>query len=261
MKFSVSILFVISMLLFTSCHCGGGSSADSEESYSVLEGLVSEMDAILGNDYADGIMNTLELRETASNEISIASTNESYFSTAMVIKGTEASCNAGGTYRHPDLNQFINQKFFIPNGRVVVDKFFEYTCDGYGRTERVHAVLCKAGYLESKGGDVDLLRSESRGTLKKIADLKDGNGAYVGGHLIGNYFNGPTEAINIVPMSQKLNRRDWAKMEKKMKKAYDAGESVTMDILIHYSGTSSVPQRIDVEIQMNGGREQFSFPF
>ena len=96
---------------------------------------------------------------------------------------------------------------------------------------------------------------------KAAADLKDGNGAYVGGHLIGNYFNGPTEAINIVPMSQELNLGDWARMEKKMKKVYDAGESVTMDILIHYSGTSSVPQRIDVEIQMNGGREQFSFPF
>ena len=69
-----------------------------------------------------------------------------------------------------------------------------------------------------------------------------------GGHLIANWFRGPNEAINIVPMRKSLNRNvtdptiidptgkgAWLAMEREWANALKADKKVSVKIEVKYS--------------------------
>ena len=230
--------------------------AEIKKSYPELAFLLVQMSDKLWNDNPNGIMHQLYFeKKNCPTRVRVWCSNSKMSSTDIILGKNIAFCNAGSTYEQSNLNQFINQKFFIPNYHIIVDDFFEYYADSQGRTSKVIATLNKDKYLKKKNGDVDKLRDEKRCNLAPVANLKDGNGKYIGGHLIGNYFNGPTEAINIVPMSNAMNLQEWGRMEKFMKQIYTEGGTVYLEIDIEY-GDSSVPVRISALTKTDTGEKQ-----
>lgn len=72
-----------------------------------------------------------------------------------------------------------------------------------------------------------------------------------GGHLIGNQFDGPNDAINIVPQRRSLNRNSqtdgaWYRMEMGWATQIRGGEKVKVEINIQYSGVDRRPTRFVV---------------
>ena len=120
-----------------------------------------------------------------------------------------------------------------PNTTYKVDDNYSFTTDERGRTQKVEGQLN--------------LDTADRNKYQQCKAGKCGDAGDEGGHLIASIFNGPGEAINLVPMNGNLNKGAWKVMENDWAAALEQGKSVKVAITPVYIGSSKRPVSFDVE--------------
>lgn len=103
-------------------------------------------------------------------------------------------------------NSELNKVPLEPNHEYLVDNYL-YITDGNGRVVKVH------GDLENNKKDRYEYEQGKAGRPIAAGGVKDGKSGDQGGHLIACIFNGPGEQINYLPMTERLNKSDWKRME------------------------------------------------
>ena len=150
------------------------------------------------------------------NKFKILSMNNS----RIILDNEDAYCTIGQNKYDGSLNQFINDVPLLKNKIYhIVDEFVEkegiikYYTDYLGRVE-----LVKTNLNECYGGKNELPKATKRGSenIAKANKDKGGGKGDDGGHLIAHDYNGPDEAINIVPMPSAINKGTWLKMEQRV---------------------------------------------
>jgi filamentous hemagglutinin len=114
-----------------------------------------------------------------------------------------------------------------PNTTYKVDDNYSFTTDERGRTQKVEGQLN--------------LDTADRNKYQQCKAGKCGDAGDEGGHLIASIFNGPGEAINLVPMNGNLNKGAWKVMENDWAAALEQGKSVKVAITPVYIGSSKRP--------------------
>ena len=141
----------------------------------------------------------------------------SMYNTQLILHDEDVYCTIGNNKNHGSLNEFINDVPLLRNKTYhIVDEFIEkegiikYYTDCLGRVE-----LVKTNLNECIGGIHALPKAVKRAqdNINKANKNKGGTTNDDGGHLIAHDYNGPDEAINIVPMPNYINRGEWLKME------------------------------------------------
>lgn len=208
-----------------------------------IAAYIDRMNERLGNDYQDGFMNTLEVYKDGDTYF-LRSSDPQYENSYIVIKNDDVYCYGGCLKDDQHPNEFINESVLMPNKTYHVDGCINYRTDELGR------VVVQTNKIEELG-DID--RHGARGNLKPIADSKDGRPDDIGGHLVANNVNGPTEAINIIPQDRVLNNcQDWKNLEKEIQNAVFEGKRGTVTRTLEYEGDSFRPKSIIVTVQIEG---------
>lgn len=168
-----------------------------------------------------------------------------------LIKGDEVFCYAGNACNDGHLNEFINNTDgYIPNSVYHLENV-SYVTDCIGR------VCCTyERHITEKRTD----RNENHNVLKTIAKQKGGGDNDIGGHIVAHSIDGPTEAINILPMDKTFNNSgEWKKMEKLFLDEYQNHRSFDVRRKIIYKEQSGKPVRIDVDAIIQGIHRKWSF--
>ena len=212
---------------------------------------LSLMQSRLGNDALDCIMNSFVQEAMPNGGVRVYNTNPEYANSEILIRGNEVFATAGGRIDDQHLNEFLNNVELMPSMVYHIDGCMDFHTDALGRVIRTEADVSKTIRLD---------RSEQRGELKSIADMKDGRSKDVGGHGVANVYGGPTEAINISAMDGELNNGDYKAMEKYIYRMADSWtRKVRMTIHSHYPGSSKRPSSYDVEVCIDGKTENWYF--
>ena len=187
---------------------------------------------------------------TPSNILIIKSKEKEYDIDTTIIDGDNVICNAGGLIEDCHLNEFINECIAMPLMTYHVDGAFIFKTDSLGRTiasiENLHSAKS--------------IHRGSHSSLYKIKRSKNGEENDVGGHIIANNVNGPTEAINIVPMASCFNNSgEWKTMEKKIQDAVNNKNVVQVKKELFYPKDSKRPNKITVNILIDGEQSYYSF--
>jgi hypothetical protein len=124
-----------------------------------------------------------------------------------------------------------------PNAHTSIGGY-HYATDGYGRVKSVK------GKLAHLPGERDVKNQVKAGRMGQPGDD--------GGHLIGAQFNGPKDAINVVPQNANLNRGEWKSMEMDWKRNLQEGKPVNIDIRPKYTGDSVRPSSFVVRYEVDG---------
>ena len=222
-----------------------------------LANQIDRMQERLGNDCPDGIMNTLEYFK-ATNGIIIVRNNSDFFRNShIIVKGSEAYCIAGDRNDDNHLNEFINEKILMENFTYNIDGHLTFKTDYLGRVVYLREVYLKGETTERSC----TTRKYHQNNLSRIRDSKDGrsDGLDQAGHLVAYDFNGPTEGINIVPMSKKLNKGEWRNMECKVKSAINDKSDVIIEKDIKYEGGSYRPIAFITTCTIDNKKEIYYF--
>ena len=138
----------------------------------------------------------------------------------------------------------------MPSMTFYVDGVFIFKTDSLGRT---------IGTIENLHSAKNIGRG-GHSSFDKITFSKDGKKSDVGGHIIANNVNGPSEAINIVPMDSSFNNSgEWKSMEKIIQDAFYYKNEVQVKKELFYSGESKRPYKIIVSILIDGEESNYSF--
>lgn len=135
-------------------------------------------------------------------------------------------------------NEIIKPEDLRPN--TTYEKHgYVYKTDDFGRPEVI------SGQIKLKEGTRNFkVQSE----IGKLGDKED-----EGGHLIGTRFDGPADAINLVPQNANLNRGEWKAMENEWAKAAAEGKKVEVQIKPHYYyDDAKRPYYFEVNYKVNG---------
>lgn len=135
-------------------------------------------------------------------------------------------------------NQELNKP--APNTHYNVDDRFEYTTDHLARQHEMDAKLGLDG------------PSDRNGYQQRISGGEDRLPGDHGGHIFGSQFGGPGEAINLVPMQDKLNLVGYAGLENEWKTLLQEGKQVEVHVDIEYPGNSRRPESYFVETYVDG---------
>ena len=206
-------------------------------------------------DYIDNMKNRLGNNDYAQS-ISIYQTKEEEFiiighdertnelSNYVHIKDKDVYCWAGNAKGDGHLNEFANNTDgMLPNSKYHFENVV-YDTDDKGRVSDIY---------EHHAPERQTDRNEGRGNLKPISDAKDGRSTDVGGHFVAHNVDGPTEAINIVPMDEQFNNgKEWKSMENEICEAYQNDKVSFVHKHIEYSDESQRPSHIDVDYKIAG---------
>lgn len=168
-----------------------------------------------------------------------------------LIKGRDVFCYAGNARKDGHLNEFINNTDgYIPNSVYHLENV-SYLTDNIGR------VCCTyERHITERLTD----RNENHSELKSIALQKGGSNSDVGGHIVAHCIDGPTEAINILPMDESFNNGGiWKEMENLFNNEYQSHRNFDVRRIIAYQGQTQMPIRIDVDAIIQG--EYKNWPF
>lgn len=200
--------------------------------------------------YKSYFSSSIEFFATPSNVLIIKSRLSDFVIDTTIIDGDSVICNAGGLRNDHHLNEFINDCIAMPLMTYHVDGAFLFKTDSYGRTISTIENLHSAKSIDRRG----------HSSFDEITIAKDGKATDVGGHIIANNVNGPTEAINIVPMDSSFNNSgDWKSMEKMIQDAFYYKNEVQVKKELFYPGVSKRPNKITVNILIDGEESNYSF--
>lgn len=196
---------------------------------------------------------SIEFFVTPSNVLIIKSRLSEFNIDTTIIEGDCVICNAGGLETDGHLNEFINDYCFaMPSKRYLVDGAFIYNTDSFGRTKSTIEYLNSAPKRKRGGHDSK--------EFVKITASKDGKATDDGGHIVAHNVQGPNEAINIVPMDSSFNKTgDWRSMENMIRDAFYYKNDVQIRKELFYPGDSKRPNKITVNILIDGEESNYSF--
>lgn len=193
---------------------------------------------------------SIEFFVTPSNILIIKSRLSDFVIDTTIIEGDCVICNAGGLKKDHHLNEFINDCTAMPLMTYHVDGAFIFKTDSLGRTVSSIENLYSARNIDRRG----------HSSFDEITFAKDGKATDVGGHIVANNVNGPTEAINIVPMDSSFNNSgEWKSMEKMIQDAFYYKNEVQVKKELFYPGESKRPNKITVNILIDGEESNYSF--
>ena len=193
---------------------------------------------------------SIEFYVTPSNVLIIKSKLSDFVIDTTIIDGNCVICNAGGLRTDRHLNEFINECIALPFMTYYVDGAFIFKTDLLGRTISSIEILHSAKKIDRRG----------HSSFEDITIAKDGKPTDVGGHIVANNVNGPTEAINIVPMDGSFNNSgEWKSMEKMIQDAVYCKNEVQVKKELLYPGDSKRPNKITVNILIDGQESNYSF--
>ena len=196
---------------------------------------------------------SIEFFVTPSNVLIIKSRLSEFNIDTIIIEGDCVICKAGGFETDGHLNEFINDYCFaMPSIRYFIDGAFVFMTDSFGRTKSTIEYLNSAPKRKRGGHDSK--------EFVKITASKDGKATDDGGHIVAHNVQGPNEAINIVPMDSSFNKTgDWRSMESKIQDAFTSNKNVLVKKELFYPGDSKRPNKITVNILIDGEESNYSF--
>ncbi|PSL08130.1 DNA/RNA non-specific endonuclease [Haloactinopolyspora alba] len=133
-----------------------------------------------------------------------------------------------------------------PNSVIVVDDAFVYTTDELGRVVRAEATLT--------AGEPGERNDYAQHTLKGKLPGDDA------GHLIARVLGGLGDQLNLVPMTRKVNREEYAAMERRWRRAVEQGKTVDLEIELEYDTDARRPISIVVSYEIAGQKPR-TVPF
>lgn len=135
-------------------------------------------------------------------------------------------------------NSVLNRP--APNTTYVVDGRFVYRTDEHGR-------------LFEASGHLDGLPGGPRNTYQQgVAGRGDRLPGDQGGHVFGTWFGGPGEAINILPMSSRVNLSEFKRLENQWAELVGQGSTIDVTITPVFAGTSRRPTSFRVSWSVDG---------
>ena len=119
----------------------------------------------------------------------------------------------------------------------------------------------KKGRVISAVGQLKMRAPEYKRNMEKVRklDSQEYKNTDDQGHLIGHQFGGSDKLENLVPMDAKLNKGDFAKLEKKLADAVKDGADVRMKIEPVYEGNSTRPTEFRVTYSIDGEKDAVVF--
>ena len=103
-------------------------------------------------------------------------------------------------------------------------------------------------------------RNEQRGAYTSVIKIKGGLPNDVGGHIVAHSIDGPSEAINILPMDSSFNNCDeWKEMELKFLCEYQNDRDFFVKRHICYHFNSQRPKSISVEALFCNDKKSWHF--
>ncbi len=168
-----------------------------------------------------------------------------------LIDGNHVFCPSGNANGDGHLNEFANNiDGFVPNSFYHMENV-TYRIDEKGRVCEMFEYHVTRRLTN---------RCDSHGPMKSIAEALDGKKTDVGGHLVAHSIDGPSEAINIVPMDETFNNTgDWKKMEMCFLNAYQKHIDFWVHKIIKYTEETSRPSHIEVNAEVDGKSYNWSF--
>ena len=159
-----------------------------------------------------------------------------------LIEGNHIYCLSGNTIKDGGKNEFANNlDGFVPNSYYHMENV-TYRIDEKGR-------VCET--FEYHVTKRQTNRNNERGSMKNIAMVFDGKETDIGGHLVAHSIDGPSEAINIVPMDNTFNKTgEWNIMENFLRCLYQMGIVFWVHKAILYKDTTRRPSHVDTEIEI-----------
>lgn len=125
---------------------------------------------------------------------------------------------------------------------VVDDQSVVYTTDGRGRV-----VITEATLTGSAPG------KRNKYAQRTLAGKLDGDDA---GHLIARMLGGIGDKLNLVPMSQTLNREEFAALERRWDRAVRRGKTVDLKLKLAFDEDSRRPVWISVYYKIEGEKSR-----
>lgn len=168
-----------------------------------------------------------------------------------VVRGNDIYLWAGNARGDGHLNEFANNTdAYVPYAKYHFENATFVTNDK-GQVTTVY---------EHHDSSRETDRNDARGELKSVSDAKGGLPNDVGGHIVAHNIDGPTEAINILPMNEDFNNSgEWKSMESELLKEYESGREFTVKKEIQYDPETGRPSHIDVTANIGGQDKHWSF--
>lgn len=148
-------------------------------------------------------------------------------------------------YKDDNDHIFRNKDKLTPNNRYEVNGY-AYETDSKGRIKSAEGKL-RIDCQEKRNME-QINRKEHN--YKKTDDAS---------HLISRRFGGSDSLENLVPMSSKLNRSDYKKMENTLADTVKSGADVRLKVEPKYKLNSERPSKINVTYTIDGEKEVMVF--
>jgi hypothetical protein len=126
-----------------------------------------------------------------------------------------------------------------PERTIRVDGRFTYRTDALGRVARATATL----------GTVDLEHPRDSGAQRRLVGKLPGDHA---GHIFARIFQGPSGALNLVPMASSVNQGKYRSLEARWRRTIESGRTVDVVVEFDYPVDSRRPNIIDVRYSSGG---------
>ena len=163
------------------------------------------------------------------------------------IPTSAENVEASNQYFDDDGNEYREGDELKPNA--------EFERNGYHyETDEKGRVVSAEGKLKMRDSDY----KRDMEDVRKIGsqEYKDTDDR---GHLIGHQFGGSDKLENLVPMDEKLNKGDFAKLENTLADAVKDGADVRMKVEPVYEGESMRPTEFRVSYNIDGEKDAVVF--
>jgi len=168
-----------------------------------------------------------------------------------LVRGRDIFCWAGNARNDGHLNEFINNSDgYIPNSIYHLENVI-YVTNNKGFVEYTYEYHTTKRYTD---------RNYARSSYSCVINEKGCKPDDVGGHIVAHCIDGPSEAINILPMNSTFNNgKEWKKMENKLLSEYQNDKDFRIIRHIEYESNSQRPIKIEMRAFFEASEKFWSF--
>ncbi len=136
-----------------------------------------------------------------------------------------------------DVNSWFAQLKPFPKCTYIINGA-QYQTDANGRIEKAIFSLDSTSVGKHlRDQDVQANMHTLKGSNSKLYDA---------GHIVADRFGGSSNMVNLVPMTRKVNRSDYKRIENLWAKNIKQGKTVSAEVIIEYDTSSQIPSRFKV---------------
>lgn len=168
-----------------------------------------------------------------------------------LVRGRDIFCWAGNARNDGHLNEFINNSDgYIPNSIYHLENVI-YVTNNKGFVEYTYEYHTTKRYTD---------RNYARPSYSYVINEKGCKPDDVGGHIVAHCIDGPSEAINILPMNSTFNNgKEWKKMENELNSEYQNDKDFRIIRHIEYEPNSQRPIKIEMRVFFEASEKFWSF--